>query len=201
MIDCCLRQPRQHVRELPGGAAGVLPLVSRNDMGEIMARLHLVLGPVGAGKSTFAMVLSERHGALRLTLDEWMATLFSPDRPATGLVEWYIERADRCVDQIWKLASRLIGMGSNVVLEIGLIQRRDRLRFYERVDDVGYELTIYVLDLPRDVRRERVLERNRTRGDTFFSDVPLHIFELASDMWQPLDDAECRGRDVRVITP
>jgi predicted kinase len=164
-----------------------------------MARLHLVLGPVGAGKSTFATQLGERHGALRLTLDEWMATLFSPDRPATGLVEWYTERADRCIDQIWKLASRLIGMGSDVVLEIGLIQQQDRLRFYERVDDAGYELTIYVLDLPRDVRRERVLERNRKRGETFASEVPPHIFELASDMWQPLDDAECRGRDVRLI--
>ena len=164
-----------------------------------MARLHLVLGPVGAGKSTFAIQLSERHGALRLTLDEWMATLFSPDRPETGLVEWYTERADRCIDQIWKLASQLIGMGSDVVLEIGLIKQRDRLRFYERVDDAGYELTIYVLDLPRDVRRQRVLERNQKRGDTFSSEVPPHIFELASDMWQPLDDAECRGRDVRFI--
>lgn len=90
-----------------------------------MGRLHLILGPVGAGKSTFAMQLSARHGALRLTLDEWMATLFSPDRPTTGLVEWYTERADRCVDQIWKLASHLIDMGSDVVLEIGLIQQRD----------------------------------------------------------------------------
>jgi predicted kinase len=166
-----------------------------------MARLHLVLGPVGAGKSTFAMQLSKRQGALRLTLDEWMATLFSPDRPEPGLVEWYTERADRCIDQIWKLASQLIGMGSDVVLEIGLIQQRDRLRFYERVDDAGYELTIYVLNLPRDVRRERVLERNQKRGDTFSSEVSPHIFELASDMWQPLDDAECRGRDVRLIAP
>ena len=82
-----------------------------------MPRLHLVVGPVGAGKSTFALQISERHGAPRLTLDEWMATLFSPDRPATGLVEWYTERAERCIDQIWKLASHFIGMGADVVLD------------------------------------------------------------------------------------
>jgi predicted kinase len=164
-----------------------------------MARLHLVVGPVGAGKSTFALQLSELHRAPRLTLDEWMATLFSPDRPATGLVEWYTERADRCIDQIWKLASHLITMGADVVLEIGLIQQRDRLRFYQRVDDAGHELIIYVLDLPREVRRERVLERNHKRGETFSNKVSAHIFELASDMWQPLDDAECAGREVRFI--
>jgi predicted kinase len=165
-----------------------------------MPRLHLVLGPVGAGKSTFAVKLGEQHGALRLTLDEWMTTLFRPDRPADGVVEWYVERADRCIDQIWKLTSRLIAMGSDVVLEIGLIQRHDRLRFYERVDNAGYEMTIYVLDLPRDVRRERVLERNRKKGDTFSMEVPPHIFELASDMWQPLEDDERSGRDVRFIS-
>lgn len=48
-----------------------------------MARLHLIVGPVGAGKSTFGRKLSRDVGAVRLTLDEWMATLFGDDeRPA-----------------------------------------------------------------------------------------------------------------------
>ena len=29
--------------------------------------------------------------------------------------------------------------------------------------------------------------------------VPLAIFELASDLWQPLEADECEGRDVRFI--
>src|SRR5687768_55420 len=43
------------------------------------ARVHLVLGPVGAGKSTFALELARSSGAVRLTLDEWMTELFRPD--------------------------------------------------------------------------------------------------------------------------
>jgi predicted kinase len=35
-----------------------------------MAMLHLVVGPVGAGKSTFALTLEQQHRALRLNLDE-----------------------------------------------------------------------------------------------------------------------------------
>ena len=100
-----------------------------------MARVHLIVGPVGAGKSTLAGQLGREHGAVRLILDEWMAALFSADRP-----------------------------------------------------DV---------DAPRDVRRERVEQRNLDRGATFAMVVPPAIFELASDLWEPLDDDERRGRDVR----
>lgn len=165
-----------------------------------MARIHLVEGPVGAGKSTFAAQLSGHHAAPRLALDDWMATLFRPDRPATGVMEWYIERKERCIDQIWKLTCDIIDTGTNVVLELGLIQRRDRMGLYDRVDAAGYDLTVYVLEAPREVRRQRVQERNRRKGETFSMEVPDQIFELASDMWEPPDDVECSGRDVRFIS-
>ncbi|WP_434042627.1 MULTISPECIES: AAA family ATPase [Sorangium] len=163
-------------------------------------RIHLIVGPVGAGKSTFALRLSREQRAARMNLDEWMATLFSPDRPSTGTMEWYIERTGRCIEQIWRLTERLLEVGSDVVLEIGLIRRDERARLYERVDAGGHDLTIYVLDAPRDVRRERVQRRNDQKGDTFSMVVPPPIFELASDMWQPLDDVEREGRDVRIMS-
>jgi predicted kinase len=164
-----------------------------------MAHLHLVIGPVGAGKSTFGLELARDHSAVRLTLDEWMAELFSPDRPDAGVMEWYVERTGRCIEQIWRVATRIIDVGTDVVLEIGLIQRRDRTRLYKRVHDAGLELKIYVVDAPREVRRERVEERNRVRGSTFSMVVPPPIFDLASDLWEPPDEAECSGRNVRFI--
>ncbi|MEM6995316.1 MAG: AAA family ATPase [Myxococcota bacterium] len=164
-----------------------------------MAQLHLVVGPVGSGKSTFVAALCARERAVRLNLDDWMATLFRPDRPVEGMVAWYAERAERCVAQIWSLAVQLIEVGVTVVLEIGLIRRRDRLRLYGWVDERALDLTIHILDAPRDVRRARVQHRNETRGPTFTMVVPPEIFELASDMWEPLADDECEGRDVRFV--
>ena len=90
-------------------------------------------------------------------------------------------------------------MGVESVLEIGLIQRHERMEFYERVAASGRSLTIYLIDAPRELRRQRVRERNLQRGTTFSMHVPEEIFELASDLWQPLDDAERVGRDVRFI--
>ena len=48
----------------------------------------------------------------------------------------------------------------------------------------SYDLTVYVLDAPRELRRERVQQRNHEKEKTFSMEVPLHIFELtsASDM-------------------
>jgi predicted kinase len=162
-------------------------------------RLHLVVGPVGAGKSTHALALARAQAAVRLTLDQWMAELFTPDRPHEGAMDWYLARTARCIEQIWTVTEAILEVGTHVVLEIGLIQRSDRQRFYARVDDAGYALTIHVLDASRDVRRERVTERNRARGSTFSMVVPPAIFELASDLWEPLDSSECAGRDVRFL--
>jgi predicted kinase len=128
-----------------------------------------------------------------------MADLFSADRPLGGGLEWYIERTARCTDLIWKLTERAMDLGTSVVLEIGLIQRSERERFYELVDTNGYPLTVYVLDGPRDLRRARVLSRNQQQGPTFSMEVPPHIFELASDMWEPPDEAECSQRTVRFV--
>ena len=135
--------------------------------------------------------------SVRLTLDEWMTNLFRPDRPETDVIAWYVERAERCVDQIWRVTQGVLAAGVDVVLEIGLIVRSDRERLYARVDAAALELDIHVVDAPRDVRRERVLQRNQQRGETFSMEVPLPFFELASDRWEPLDESECEGRRVR----
>jgi uncharacterized glyoxalase superfamily protein PhnB/predicted kinase len=161
------------------------------------ARVHLVIGPVGAGKSTFALQLAQERSAIRLTLDEWMATLFRPDRPETDRIAWYRERAQRCIDQICKLVQQLTAQRHDVVLEIGLLQRDERERFYARLDEARLPLTLYVLDAARDIRRERVSRRNREQGPTFSMVVPPEIFELASDLWEPPEGEECEGRDVR----
>ena len=166
-----------------------------------MSRLHLIIGPVGAGKSTFGLKLSREQRAVRLTLDEWMAALFGGDeRPAEGRIAWYTERTARCIEQIWSLTRRLMDIGVPVVLEIGLIQRAARREFYTYIDAEGLDHVVYVVDADRDVRRARVLQRNQEKGETFSMDVPLDVFELASNLWEPPDDEECSEREVRFST-
>ncbi len=161
-----------------------------------MAHIHLVEGPVGSGKSTYSNKLREQYSAAHLNLDQWMAMLFSPDRPSTDTMTWYLERKERCIEQIWYVACAILDAGSDVILELGLIQQHSREAFYKRVDDAGYDLTVYVLNELRDIRRERVRARNSEKGSTYSMDVPDHIFEIASDRWEEPDDVKCSKQKI-----
>ena len=109
-----------------------------------------------------------------------------------------MERRQRVLEQTWKLTLDLLAVGTPVVYEPGLIRRQEREALYARADEAGLNLAVYVLDAPREVRRERVLRRNGEQGETFAMEVPLAFFELASDLWEPPDDDERRERDIRL---
>lgn len=165
-----------------------------------MATIHLVEGPVGAGKSTFAARLALSRGAPHLNLDEWMATLFSPDRPGDGFMPWYAERKDRCIRQIWDVTCELLDHGISAVLELGLVRAADRAGFYARVDATDYEMRVYLLDAPLERRRQRVRERNRQRTGTFRMEVSEEVFDLANGFWEEPSEVECRERHIELVS-
>ena len=82
------------------------------------ARLILICGLPGAGKTTLARQIEQRLPALRLCGDEWMALLaVDPhDEPAR----------DRIEVLFWQLAQRLLVLGQSVILESGFWLRSDR---------------------------------------------------------------------------
>lgn len=166
-----------------------------------MATLYLIEGPVGAGKSTYAGDLALRKGAVHLDLDEWMVTLFSKDRPGDGFMAWYVERKDRCIDQIWHVTERLRDAGVDAVLELGLTQRAARKAFYARVDAADKRVQVTVLDVPVEVRRQRVMARNEIGSATYLMVVSEEIFELANGAWEAPDDAEIAQWEIEIITP
>ena len=92
---------------------------------------------------------------------------------------------------ITRAPPRAVDAGMNVVLEIGLIRRLDRERFYRRVDAAGHDLVVHVLDAGG---KTGTGQRNAEKGETFSIVVPPRAFEMASDMWESPDEVERRAR-------
>lgn len=166
-----------------------------------MATLHVIEGPVGAGKTTYANRLARETGAAPLVLDEWMATLFRPDRPAGEIWDWYAERKQRCITQIWHLAQAQLALGTDAIVELGLIRRAERRAFCAQARSACVTVRLHALDLPEAERRRRVQARNRDKGETFAMEVSDEVFAMASALWEPIDAAEQAECEVVFVDP
>jgi predicted kinase len=56
------------------------------------AKLNVIFGPCGAGKTTYAHAFARREKAVAFILDDWMARLFGADMPEPIEYEWMLER-------------------------------------------------------------------------------------------------------------
>jgi len=156
----------------------------------VAGMLHLLIGPVGAGKTTYALRKAAASPSVVLDLDSWMVRLFGADpRPREDVMDWYLERRDRCRALIWDVALDVLRCGGDVYLELGLIAAVEREAFYAKAHTEGLRWAVYLLDAPRAVRRERVEQRNRAAGP-FTQVVPSEFFERASDAWQAPSESE-----------
>lgn len=71
----------------------------------------------------------------------------------------------------------------------------ERETFYAKARGGDLRLVVYLLDASRDIRRERIAERNRSAGE-HTQIVPITFFELASDAWEPPTDAERKAMGI-----
>ena len=144
----------------------------------------MVYGPQGAGKSTFAERLARQTGAVSFRIDDWMLGLFLSDLPPQPDLKWIAERTQRCEHLIWSVCLQLLALGTDVVLDLGLMQREDRERVMTRAQSVGINVQAYFIDAAEDVRRQRVLARNAERGETYSFTVTPEMFNFMERVYE-----------------
>jgi predicted kinase len=149
-----------------------------------MGNIHLVLGPQGAGKSTYARTLAKQEGAVRFSIDEWMQALFGPDVPKSMTPSWIMGRVQRCESQIWATASQISRLGGSVVLDLGFTKIENRKNYRRLAADIGSEVHLHVLDAPYAIRKERVMNRNIEKGETFSFEVTPMMFDFMEKEFQ-----------------
>jgi len=157
------------------------------------ATLNLVFGPIGAGKTTYARALAAREGAVAFVLDEWGVRLFGPDVQGPIDFGWMLERLGRCQALIWSTATAVLGVGTSVVLDLGLMRREHRERIGKLAQDAGLSVQWHFVDAPQAVRRARVAGRNETKGETFVHEVSPQMFDMIEAMYEAPTPAELEG--------
>lgn len=121
------------------------------------ARLFLVCGLPGSGKTTRATVLAERFAAISMSAGDWME--------AQGIDIWD-QTARTAIESIQgALTLELLRRGTNVVIEWGMWTARERLEVREAAIDVGAIVHLDFLDASVDELWERVTERRAEQAN------------------------------------
>jgi predicted kinase len=164
--------------------------------------LYLICGSTGAGKTTYAIRLCEKVGAVRFSIDEWMTALFWMDAPQPIGSMWAMERVRRCGDQIWATAVQVANRGVSCVLDLGFGQKKERSRFAELAAAAGLIVELHVLDVPAGERWRRVESRNAARAETYQLpfDVTREMFDFVDSIWEMPTDAEMASLNGVVIS-
>lgn len=133
-----------------------------------MATLHLMVGLPCSGKTTLSHKLEHELPALRLALDDWHIALFGQDAedPEHDARHMLIEAS------LWKIASRALELGTNVILDYGFWAREEREDYRWRAKQLGASSEIHYLDVPEDELLRRLAERNARPTEESFV-IPL----------------------------
>ena len=141
-----------------------------------MAKLILVCGPVGVGKTTYALSLCEEIGGVRFSIDPWMQTLYAKDMTSLDF-KWMMERVNRCYEQIWETANQILLLDGVVVLDLGFSSSDQRHYFYDKAKEINVNAELHYLKAPREIRKARVEKRNLEK------DLSVYSFEVTDRMF------------------
>ena len=146
----------------------------------------MIHGYLGAGKTTFARELEQRLPALRLTHDEWMLKLYGEDPPSEQF-QVFFRRVSERIEFVW---TRCVGLGLDVVLDLGFWSRKQRDDVRSIAAALGADVRLYRLGCLDEMAWLRIEQRNRSLTDSLF--IARNTFVVLKDRFEPLGDDEAR---------
>lgn len=115
------------------------------------ARLIIVCGLPGSGKTTLAKCLEESLRAVRLSPDEWMDALS---------INLYDEESRTRIEALqWKFGQELLKLGLAVIIEWGTWGKSERDTLREGARKLGAAVELHYLSAPPEVLFERIQRR------------------------------------------
>jgi predicted kinase len=134
----------------------------------------MICGKIAAGKSTLAARLSARPGTIRISEDEWLASLYKDEQKT---IEDYVRNARRLRDVMGDHVVALLQAGLSVVLDFPANTPANRQWMRSLFERAGADHRLHFLDVPDEVCKARLRARNAAGTHAFnASDEEFDLF-------------------------
>lgn len=160
--------------------------------------VYIVGGLPGAGKSTYSKKLADKVNGIVFSTDVWMTDLYWMDKLPTDDLKWALERTERCESRMIATCAQLAERSISSVLDIGFVNLVYRKKAYEKLGLQNLDYEVHFLDIPKDVRWQRVEQRNTKKGETFSFEVTREMFDFMEEHFDELTSQETEKNIVRI---
>jgi len=126
--------------------------------------LHLLCGKIAAGKSTLARTLAAQPATLLISEDHWTSTLFGEDLKT---IDDYTRYSARLRAAMAPHIVAILRQGLSVVLDFPANTVRNRAWMRSIIDEAAVPHELHVLDLPDEVCKQRLRQRNASGAHPF----------------------------------
>ena len=144
----------------------------------------MLCGKIAAGKSTLAAELAKRHGALLISEDFWTSRLFGPEMKE---VADYVRFSRRLREAMGPHLTELLRAGPSIVLDFPANTRANRAWMKGNYEAAGADHVLHFLDLPDEICRTRLRERNAA-GEHEFAATDAQFDVITSYFEAPAED-------------
>lgn len=122
-----------------------------------MAKVFLICGKIGCGKSTYAGHLCAENNAILLSVDEIMLALFGPY--AGDQHDTYTEKIQ---EYLFRKSVEIVQGGSSVILDWGFWTRSSRTQVREFYKSRNIDCEFHFMDVSDEVWKARITQRNNS---------------------------------------
>ena len=154
---------------------------------EAVATLYFMCGKMAAGKTTLSRELAQRHAAILLNQDDWLAALYPGE--ITSIPD-YVRCSGRLRDALTPLIVELLKRGTPVVLDHPGNTRKQRQWFRELFERANVPHELHFIDAADDTCKRQLKQRSAAQpeGSAWTTDAE---FDAITAYFQVPADDEC----------
>lgn len=130
----------------------------------VPATLYLVCGKIGAGKSTVARRLAKKANTVLIVEDDWISEMYSDE---IRTLADYVRCTGRFRIAVANHIEALLTAGTSVVLDFPANTPSSRQWARSLIDNTGAAHELHFLDVPDEVCKARLKERNASGSHPF----------------------------------